>query len=547
MLYAAKIAALAGVYYGAAKLGLELAFETSSVTAVWPPTGIALAALVLGGYRLWPGVALGAILANSWTGIPIYAVLGITAGNTLEALAGAYLLRRVAGFRPSLERVTDVLALVGLAGLLSTMVSATLGVSSLLAAGEISSGAFGSVWRTWWLGDMGGDLVVAPAILVAVTHWPFRRARDRPLEAAAVVLLTGAVAALVFTQTTNLTFLFYPILIWACLRFRQLGAVIVCLLLAAVAIPLTAADLGPFSGNPPDDRLLLAQTYVGVASITALVLAAVVAERRRVEETFERDRDHPPGKSAPRTHPTFPASRWRWTFVLPESVSSSVAISTTGSRTTTEAGRWRLGTSPARAPRPRQPRPSPATRCERPRCTSAGRADPRPLERGGHAPVSRPDLHGRLRPDRVRQGRRRPDDARGGGASRAARASSRRRGGARGARNLAWSVGECGPDRLPRGSAPRRRPRLPYRRLDRRLRSRPHGEPGRAQRHRPFVRRAQRPGDRRPDRGRSPPRGWREAPRRPSSCPTVSLPGPTRDPAAWFRRVPGRVASRGLL
>jgi integral membrane sensor domain MASE1 len=285
MLYAAKIAALAGVYYGAAKLGLELAFETNSVTAVWPPTGIALAALVLGGNRLWPGVALGAFLANSWTGIPVYAVLGITVGNTLDALVGTYLLRRVAGFRPSLERVTDVLALVGLAGILSTMISATLGVSSLLAAGEISSDSFGSVWRTWWLGDLGGDLVVAPAILVAVT-WPFRQARDRPLEATAVLLLAGAVAVLVFTQTENLTFLAYPILIWACLRFRQLGAVTVCLLLAGVAIPLTAGDHGPFSGNPPDDRLLLAQTYVGVASITALVLAAVVTERRRVERTL---------------------------------------------------------------------------------------------------------------------------------------------------------------------------------------------------------------------------------------------------------------------
>jgi integral membrane sensor domain MASE1 len=286
MLYAAKIVALAGVYYGAAKLGLELAFETNSVTAVWPPTGIALAALVLGGYRLWPGVALGAFLANSWTGIPVYAVLGITVGNTLEALVGTLLLRRVAGFRPSLERVTDVLALVGLAGVLSTVISATLGVSSLLAAGEISSDSFGSVWRTWWLGDLGGDLVVAPAILVAVTHWPFRQAGDRPLEATAVALLAAAVAVLVFTQSANLTFLAYPILIWACLRFRQLGAVTVCLLLAGVAIPLTAGDHGPFSGNPPDDRLLLAQTYVGVASITALVLAAVVTERRRVEGTL---------------------------------------------------------------------------------------------------------------------------------------------------------------------------------------------------------------------------------------------------------------------
>jgi integral membrane sensor domain MASE1 len=83
-IYLAKVAALVGAYYGAAKLGLNLAFETESVTAVWPPTGIALAALVLWGYRLWPGVALGAFLANSWTGIPLYAELGITLGNTLK-------------------------------------------------------------------------------------------------------------------------------------------------------------------------------------------------------------------------------------------------------------------------------------------------------------------------------------------------------------------------------------------------------------------------------------------------------------------------------
>src|SRR4051794_20977334 len=106
--YALKLVGLAAVYYGAAKLGLSLAFMNSSITAVWPPTGIALAALVFWGHRMWPGIALGALLANSWTGIPIYSTLGITIGNTGEALVGAYLLRQVAEFRPSLERIRDV-------------------------------------------------------------------------------------------------------------------------------------------------------------------------------------------------------------------------------------------------------------------------------------------------------------------------------------------------------------------------------------------------------------------------------------------------------
>jgi integral membrane sensor domain MASE1 len=282
-LHVVRILAVAAVYYGAAKLGLSLAFETTSVTAVWPPTGIALAALVLWGRRMWPGVALGAFLANMWTGIPIYTVLGITVGNTLEALVGAYLLGRFADFRPSLERVRDVIALFLLGGVVSTTVSATIGVGSLIAADEVSIESFGSVWRTWWLGDMGGDLVIAPALMVAWTHFPFRRAPGRLPEACALVLLVAGSSAFVFTHDANLLFLVFPPLIWAALRFWQPGAVSATLLVASVAIPLTEAERGPFTGSP-DERLLLAQTLVGVLSMTGLILAAVTTERRRSEE-----------------------------------------------------------------------------------------------------------------------------------------------------------------------------------------------------------------------------------------------------------------------
>ena len=169
--YTAKVLVLALAYFGAAKAGLLLAYENSSVTAVWAPTGIALAALVLWGRGLWPGVALGALLANCWTGVPVITVLGIATGNTLEALVGASLLR-VAGFRPSLERARDVLALAGLAAALSTVVSATVGVASLYAGDAISASALDSAWRTWWLGDVGGDLLVAPFLLVFASGLP---------------------------------------------------------------------------------------------------------------------------------------------------------------------------------------------------------------------------------------------------------------------------------------------------------------------------------------------------------------------------------------
>jgi serine phosphatase RsbU (regulator of sigma subunit)/anti-sigma regulatory factor (Ser/Thr protein kinase) len=284
--YAAKLAIVVAAYYGSAKLGLSLAFETGSVTAVWPPTGIALAAVVLWGHRMWPGVALGALFANSWTGVPFYAVLGITLGNTLEALAGVFLLQRVARFRPSLERVRDVGALV-LAGGLSTTIAATIGVTSLLVADEIAGDQFGSVWRTWWLGDLGGALIVAPALMVAATHWPFRRAPGRPLEAVALAVVTAAVGVLVFSSSTPLTFLIFPPLIWATLRFWQPGAAGTSLIVAGIAVAFTESSEGPFGGYAPDDRLLLAQLFVTVAGISTLVLAAVITERRRVEDIVE--------------------------------------------------------------------------------------------------------------------------------------------------------------------------------------------------------------------------------------------------------------------
>ena len=166
-----------------ARIGLDLAFATGSVTAIWPPTGIALAALVLWGSSVWPGVALGAFLANAWTGVPVVTVLGITCGNTLEGVVGAYLLRRVAGFLPSLERVRDVLALVALAAVGGTAIAATIGVGSLVIGDEVSVQDFGSVWRVWWLGDMGGNLLVAPLLMAAAAHWPLQRAPGRASEA----------------------------------------------------------------------------------------------------------------------------------------------------------------------------------------------------------------------------------------------------------------------------------------------------------------------------------------------------------------------------
>ena len=272
---------LALVYFASAKLGLQLAFASPSVTAIWPPTGIALAALVLGGRNLWPGVLLGAFLANVTTDVPVYTAAGIAVGNTLEAVVGASLLDRV-GFRPSLVRLRDIFALVVLAAVLSTAVSATIGVASLSVGDSLSQGAL-STWRVWWLGDMGGDLLVAAAIFVLVTHWPYRDLPGSAAEGLALSVALVGIELLVFSRDVPAVYLAFPIIIWAALRFLQPGATVAALAFAIIAVSFTANESGPFFRRSEDDGLLLAQSFSAIVGLTGLILAAVTTQRRRAE------------------------------------------------------------------------------------------------------------------------------------------------------------------------------------------------------------------------------------------------------------------------
>src|SRR5881396_806123 len=162
----AGVLALAAVYSFAGKLGLSLAFVNASVSPVWPPTGIALAALLLWGYRLWPGILVGALLVNVTTpGTPL-TDLGIAIGNTLEALLGAWLVKRYAHGAKVFDRAYDIFKFVLLAAVISTAISATCGVGSLWLGREVGWQQYPAIWLTWWLGDMLGALVVAPLLLI---------------------------------------------------------------------------------------------------------------------------------------------------------------------------------------------------------------------------------------------------------------------------------------------------------------------------------------------------------------------------------------------
>jgi PAS domain S-box-containing protein len=278
-----RLAAVCGAYVGTAKLGLALAHEHSSVTAIWAPTGIALVATLQWGYRMWPGIAAGALLANMWTGVPPVTVMGITCGNTLEAMAGAYLLRRV-DFRPSLERVRDVLALFALGGVASTMISATIGVTSLYIGDRLPVEEIASTWRTWWLGDMGGDLLIAPVLFLAAGHMSLPRHRHQGLEAACILAAVVATSTAVFAVDMAIKYMLFPPMIWAALRFRQAGAVVAPLIVVAIGTVFTAAGAGPFTQSSIDGALLLTQTFVSVAAVTCLLLAAITSQQEAAEE-----------------------------------------------------------------------------------------------------------------------------------------------------------------------------------------------------------------------------------------------------------------------
>jgi PAS domain S-box-containing protein len=287
------MAIVCGIYVSAAKLGLSLDAVSGFATAVWPPTGIALVALSLGGYRLWPGIALGAFLVNVSAGAPVQVACGMAAGNTLEAVVGAYLLQHVIGFRPALARLRDVFGVTVLAAGLSTLVSATLGVTSGWLGGVIPAATSGQAWWTWWLGDLMGDLVVAPLLWIWRAPPRVRLPSLQLAEAGALLLGIVAVSLFVFggpwaTRTLTYLCLLFPFLIWSAFRFGPHGAVTATSLVSAIAIWGTVQGFGPFASETLNMGLFDLQAFMSIVAVTSLVVAAAFSERQHLEEARSR-------------------------------------------------------------------------------------------------------------------------------------------------------------------------------------------------------------------------------------------------------------------
>ena len=285
-----SVVALATAYVLSGKLGLQFAHVHASATPLWPPTGIALAALLVGGYRLWPGVFAGAFLVNITTAGSVATSLGIAGGNTLEALVGVYLVGRLADGRRAFALPRTIFAFIVAAGLAAPAVSATIGVSSLTLGGSAAWTDFGPIWLTWWFGDAAGALVLAPLLIVWANEPRLVDIRARLGEAVALVVVTISISAVVFggvfrtgADDAPLAFLCLPPLVWAAYRFGPRGGTTALSMLSVIAAVGTVQGHGPFSIGRPNESLLILQAFLVTMSGTVLPLAALSEELARRE------------------------------------------------------------------------------------------------------------------------------------------------------------------------------------------------------------------------------------------------------------------------
>src|SRR6185437_10348628 len=279
---------VAVVYFAGAELGLSLASLHQNVTPVWPPTGIAIAAVLIFGPRVLPGVFLGALAANLYTSLPIPFTFGIATGNTLEALIAGFLLSRSKRWRNSFNSVGEVLTFVVYAAVLAPLASATIGSLSVLLGDPSQRGDFTPLWLTWWMGDGFGALIFSPLIL----SWSssFRINREDVPEITSLFVLLLIVSLIVFggwfpgpVKTYPLAYLCLPCLLWAALRFDQRIVTSAIVLITVVAVWGVRQTYGPFMQPSRNVTLLLLISFVGTSSLMTLLVAAVTSERRTAE------------------------------------------------------------------------------------------------------------------------------------------------------------------------------------------------------------------------------------------------------------------------
>jgi len=288
--YAGYLALLSAVYFVAAKIGFAAAAVHPVVSSAWPPSGIAFAVLLLLGTRFWPAIAIGAFMVNLTGGIPPLGALSMAVGNTLEAVVGVWLLTRFARFRPSLDRLRDVLALVLLGATASTAISATMGTIVLALTGGAAGRPTQTIWLAWSSGDSIGILILTPLILAWATGSRPRITARNMVEAGVLAASLVVFTTLLFELPFNYVYAIFPFTIWAAVRFGRRGAATASFVVAVLAVGHTVRGVGPFAGATPINNLFQLQIFIALLALTSLMLAAVIAERQAVEAALDLTR-----------------------------------------------------------------------------------------------------------------------------------------------------------------------------------------------------------------------------------------------------------------
>ena len=277
-------------YYIAGVLGQATTnIRSSNIGPVWPAYGVALAAFLVCGYRIWPAIASGAFVVAFFSPVTPLAALGQAAGATFAAFCGAYLLHHISAFDSSLSRLRDAFSLVVLGALGSSLVSAAIGISVLYATHVHAYSGLGSAWLIYWLGDATGVLLVTPIILT-LRHFLSIRQQVRIGELAVLLALLTGVCYMIFGDPSLipvrlhvLAFAVLPFVMWAAIRFGVAGAALSNLLIATVATLETAFGNGPFATSTPFTNAILLDAFFAVLSVTGLTLASAIAERERAQ------------------------------------------------------------------------------------------------------------------------------------------------------------------------------------------------------------------------------------------------------------------------
>ena len=286
---AVVLAAVFAVYFGLGKLGLTFSAINENATAVWPPSGYALAAFIVFGNRIWPAVLAGAFLVYFTTTGALWSSLAIGVGNTFEGLVASTLIVRFANGADVFSRVQTVFRFAAIA-MFSTVISATWGATSVTLLGSAAWTDYREIWMTWWLGNLSGSLVVTPFMLLWATT-PIGRASLREvIEASGLIVLLVFVGLIVFAgmfptrvKTYPLEFLCVPFLLWAAFRFGQREVATAIALLLSIAVWGTLRGYGPFVQGTPNESLVILQAYTSVMAVMGAALSTVVVQHKVAE------------------------------------------------------------------------------------------------------------------------------------------------------------------------------------------------------------------------------------------------------------------------